>query len=233
MENILYKAYLKESETFRWFDSLDHESLKQLLLSTWYSMLWNPLNVDESLLAFYSHLIDARSVVRFIKMLKMRLVHCDTYAWAIPNDEAICTLVKHSPIIEIGAGRGYWAGLAASAGASILAFDSNPPTKQAVNNWHRQPGTFFEVSKADLDVVRLYSDRTLFLCWPPHGSDVALRTIQNYKGKTVIYVGDDGNVSSGTPEFYKEMSTYFTLVQVVHIPKWPGIHDRLEVWQRV
>jgi hypothetical protein len=233
MENKLYQIYLKESDTFRWFDNLNNESLKQILLSTWYSVLWNPLNVEESLLRFYGHLIDTRSVVQFIKMLKMRLIYCDTYAWGIPHDEAICTLVKHSPIIEIGAGRGYWAGLAASAGASIIAFDSNPPIKKEANNWHRQPGTFFEVSKADLDVVRMYPDRTLFLCWPPHGSDVALKTIQNYKGKTVIYVGDDGHVSSGTPEFYKEMSTYFTLVQVVHIPRWPGIQDRLEVWQRI
>jgi hypothetical protein len=232
MENTLYQLYLKDSATLRWFDSLDNESLKQILLSTWYSMLWNPLNVDESLLRFYGHVIDAKSVVRFIKMLKMRLEYCDIYAWAIPNDEAIWTLVKHSPIIEIGAGRGYWAGLAAAAGASIIAFDSNPPTKQAVNNWHRQPGTFYKVSKADLDVVRMYPERTLFLCWPPHGSDVALRTIQNYKGKTVIYVGDDGHVSSGTPEFYKEMSIFFTFVQAVDIPRWPGIHDRLEVWQR-
>lgn len=232
MENTLYHIYLKESETFRWFDDLDNESLKQILLSTWYSMLWNPDKIDESLLTFYGHLIDAQSVVRFIKMLKMRLVYCDTYAWAIPNDEAMRTLVRHSPIVEIAAGRGYWAGLAASAGASIIAFDANPPTKKDTNQWHRQPGTFFKVSKADLDIVKTYPDRALFLCWPPHGSDVALKTIQNYKGKTIIYVGDDGHVSAGTPEFYKEMSTYFTLEEIVHIPRWPGIHDRLEVWQR-
>ena len=233
MKNTLYQLYMEEFETFCWFESLDVESAKLVLLSTWYSMLWNPLDVDQSLLKFYSHLIDAPSAVRFIKMLKLRLAYCDMYAWAIPDDQAIDVLVKHSPIFEIGAGRGYWAGLAASAGADIIAFDSNPPDKSEVNKWHREPGIFFQVLKADLDIVKKYPDRTLFLCWPPHGSDVALRTIGNYKGKTIIYVGDNGQVSSGTPQFYKEMSTHFTLIQVVDIPTWPGIGDRLEVWQRL
>lgn len=232
MENTLYNLYMKESDAFHWFESQDVKSLKTVLISTWYSMLFNPHDVERSLLQFYGHVIDAPNAVRFIGILKLRLVYCDQYAWAVPNDEAISTLVKYSPIVEIGAGRGYWASLVASAGADIVAFDLNPPTRRQVNTWHRQSGTFFKVSKADLDVVGTYRDRTLFLCWPPHGSDVALRTIQNYKGKTVIYVGDNGHVSSGTPEFYKELSTSFNLVQFVDIPRWPGVDDRLEVWQR-
>jgi hypothetical protein len=232
MENTLYQLYMNESETFNWFESLDAESLKLILLSTWYSMLWNPHNVDQSLQKFYGHLIDAPHVARYITTLKLRLVYCHRYAWAIPNDEAIDTLVKYSPIVEIGAGRGYWAALAASAGADILAFDANPPEKKHVNTWHLESGTFFEVSKAGLDIVKKYPERALFLCWPPHGSDVAIRTIRDYKGKTLIYVGDDGHSSSGTPEFYKEMSAQFNLVQVVNIPRWPGIYDRLEIRQR-
>jgi hypothetical protein len=232
MENTLYQLYKKESETFRWFESLDIDSLKLLLLSTWTSMLWNPVGVEESLLKFYGHVIDAPNAVRFIRMLQLRLVNSQTYAWAIPDDDAIDILVKLSPIVEIGAGRGYWAGLAASAGADIVAFDANPPDSSGVNKWHRQSGTFFEVLKADADIVGMFPDRTLFLCWPPHGSDVALRAVRNYKGKTVVYVGDKRQVFSGTPQFYKEMSTYFTQVRVLDIPRWPGIDDRLEVWQR-
>lgn len=232
MENTLYELYLKESEVFHWLDSLDAESLKAILLSTWYSVIFNPHSVDTSLLKFYGHVIDAPNAVRVFGLLKLRLVYCDKYAWAIPNEEAINTLAKYSPIVEIGAGRGYWAGLAASAGADIIAFDLNPPTQKEINSWHRHSGTFFKVTKANLDVVGTYPERTLFLCWPPHGSDVALKTIDSYKGKTVIYVGDNGNLSAGTPQFYKELSNSFNLIKVVDIPTWPGVYDRLEVWQR-
>lgn len=231
LENPLYQLYMKEAETFRWFASLDAESLRTLLLSTWYSMFWNPMNVDESLLKFYGHVIDGPHVMRLLQTLRRRYAYCEMYAWAIPNKEAIDVLLEHSPLIEIGAGRGYWAALASSAGADIIAFDSDPPDKGGVNKWHRQPGMFFDVGRADLEVARVHPDRTLFLCWPPYDSDVALRTLRNYKGSTVIYVGDDGH-GAGTPQFYTELATGFTLKQVVDIPRWPGVDDRFEVWQR-
>jgi hypothetical protein len=232
MENVLYQLYLKEEPSLRWFADLDAESLRQLLLYTWYTMLWNPANFDASLQKFYGHVIDGPNTARFIQMLKRRHVYCETYAWAIPNPEAIDTLVEHSPLIEIGAGRGYWAALAAAQGADIIAFDPNPPDRADVNNWHHQPGMFFHVERAGPEVVSRHPDRTLFLCWPPFKSDAALRTLRSYKGKTVIYVGDEGR-DAGTPQFCAELAKYFTLVQVVDIPRWPGINDRLEVWRRL
>ena len=213
------------------FNNLDQESLRLLLVSTWYIILWNPTNLDQTLVKFYGHLIDGPNVMRFIRTLKLRHAYSDMYAWAVPNKEAIDTLLEHSPIIEIGAGRGYWAALAASAGADIIAFDHNPPVKAGVNKWHRQPGMFFLVAQGDAEIAEKHPDRTLFLCWPPCGLDVALRAIRNYKGKTVIYVGDEGH-DAGTPEFYAEMAAGFTKIQVVDIPKWPGINDRMEVWRR-
>lgn len=232
MENTLYQLYLKEEPSFRWFEDLDAESSRQLLIYTWYTMLWNPVNFDASLQKFYGHIIDGPNAVRFIQTLKRRHAYCETYAWAIPNQEAIDTLVKHSPLIEIGAGRGYWAALAAAQGADIIAFDPNPPDRDGINSWHRQPGMFFNVVRADLEIVSRHPDRTLFLCWPPFNSDTALRTLRNYKGKTVIYVGDEGR-DAGTPQFCAELAKYFTRIQVVEIPRWPGINDRLEVWRRL
>lgn len=50
------------------------------------------------------------------------LVH--RYAWAVPSPQAIKWIAERCPrIVEIGAGRGYWAKLLAGAGVDILAFD--------------------------------------------------------------------------------------------------------------
>ena len=231
MENKLHKIYLKQAAALRWFADLDPESLRTLLVSTWYIMLWNPKAVEEKLLKFYGHVIDGPNVKQFLQMLKLRYACCDTYAWAVPNKEAIDTLVKYSPLIEVGAGRGYWAALASSAGADILAFDPDPPDKAEANKWHRQPGMFFVVDRAGHEIAGAHPERTLFLCWPPFDLDVAQRTLRTYKGETVIYVGDEGH-DAGTPAFYSELAAHFTRVQVVDIPRWPGIRDRLEVWQR-
>jgi hypothetical protein len=231
MENKLYQLYRKQAETFDWFQGLDPAPLRFLLLSTWYIMLWNPVDLQQKLLKFYGHVIDGPKVLRFLEALKLRYVYCDTYAWAVPNEEAIEVLRAHSPLVEVGAGRGYWAGLAASAGADILAFDPFPPRASGTNQWHRQPGTFFDVALGGAEVAGEHPDRTLFLCWPPWGSDAAARALRSYQGGTIIYVGDRGT-SAATPEFYAELETCFTRVGVVEIPRWPGIEDRLEVWKR-
>jgi hypothetical protein len=139
MENTLYQIYQREAAAFRWFADLDDEALRSLLLYTWYTMLWNPVDFELSLQKFYGHRIDGPNTVRFVQLLKRRHDYCETYAWAIPNPEAIATLVQHSPLIEIGAGRGYWAALAAAEGADILAFDPNLPNREGANTWHRQP----------------------------------------------------------------------------------------------
>eukprot|EP00854_Cymbomonas_tetramitiformis_P003077 gene3077-3908_t len=46
-----------------------------------------------------------------------------TEQFAVPNAEAIATMVKYSPLVELGAGTAYWAELARSAGASITTYD--------------------------------------------------------------------------------------------------------------
>lgn len=45
------------------------------------------------------------------------------FSWAIPDERAIRILHHFSPVVEIGAGDGYWAGLVEAAGGDVLAFD--------------------------------------------------------------------------------------------------------------
>jgi hypothetical protein len=232
MENKLYKLYRKEAETFAWFDGLDQEALRRLLVSTWQIMLWNPNKWPETLVKFYGHLIDGPKVMQFLRAMKLRLDYSDLYAWAVPNEEAIEALREHSPLVEVGAGRGYWAALAAAAGADIIAFDQDPPVQAGVNGWHRQPGLYFLVAQGSAEVAGEHPDRTLFLCWPPWNSDLGTRALRSYRGKTIVYIGDEGH-NAGTPRFYAEMSAQFSRTRVVDIPQWPGLKGRMEVWQRM
>ena len=50
--------------------------------------------------------INGCDLERNIKLFQERDRLVVKYAWAIPNDEAIKTLVEHSPIVEIGCGTG-------------------------------------------------------------------------------------------------------------------------------
>ena len=155
------------------------------------------------------------------------------WAWAVPDEKAIRTLVEHSPIVEIGAGTGYWARLAAEAGADIVAYDSRPPVaaRKKVVAWAVETGTYFEVRRGGPGMVRFHQNRTLFLCWPPHSHDIAVDCLRRYEGGTVIYVGENGGCTADE-RFHDELDKNWEIVKVVAIPQWHGLHDRMYVLNR-
>lgn len=60
-------------------------------------------------------------------MFKARGESVKKYSWAIPSEEVIRALASMGPILEVGAGTGYWANLLTQAGAKVTCFDSHPP----------------------------------------------------------------------------------------------------------
>lgn len=109
------------------------------------------------------------------------------YAWAIPTDEAISLLLACSPLVEIGAGTGYWASLVAAAGGEIRAFDNAPPYLRP-NRWCDDT-LFHPVAEGGVEMAAFHSDHSLFLCWPPLGS-FAADLLDHYRGNQLLYVGE-------------------------------------------
>lgn len=70
------------------------------------------------------------------------------YAYAAPNAAALEALLAQSPLLELGAGTGYWARLLRGAGADVLALDIAPPgpAAAAANTYHGRIPTVTEVS---------------------------------------------------------------------------------------
>lgn len=46
------------------------------------------------------------------------------FSWSVPTKEALDVLAAHAPLLEIGAGNGYWAGLLHRRRVDLLAFDT-------------------------------------------------------------------------------------------------------------
>jgi hypothetical protein len=161
---------------------------------------------------------------------------CGHWAWAVPNEEAIAMLVRHSPIVEIGAGTGYWARLAAQAGADIVAYDSRVGQKGRRTRrgtcWVAKCGAYFPVRRGGSYMVRYHRRRTLFLCWPPYKSRMAEKALAGYQGRKVIYIGENGGCTA-SDEFHAMLEREWEMVDVIRIPQWHGIHDRMEVYQRM
>lgn len=150
------------------------------------------------------------------------------FSWAIPCEKALETLANHSPILELGAGSGYWAFLLRQMGVDVLAYDKKPVgTRRA---WHKQGWT--PVLRGRANKAKKHPDRTLFLCWPPYQTPFADDALYQYRGQTVIYVGEGPGGYTADFGFHHELEAHWEQTATVDLPQWPGIHDYLSVWRR-
>lgn len=173
-----------------------------------------------------------------------------TYAYAIPSPETIAWIartVDGRPVVEIGAGRGYWASQLAEAGVTLHAYDIHPPGGRAPNTWFPSPnrpdalfhavGNLRDLATADRDNRRQPAQHVLLLCWPPAWDHpMSLRALTAYErrgGNHLIYIGETDSNRSATPEFFQALSTRWTLTDEdpTHVV-WQGFHDVAQSWAR-
>lgn len=151
------------------------------------------------------------------------------FAWAIPNQQALDLLVSCSPLVELGAGTGYWAALIAAAGGDIVAYDIAPPDEE--RNPYCAELCYFEVRRGDAQILESHRQRTLLLCWPPLGP-MAAEALQHYRGEQVAYIGERWQGWTADSGFERELQENFELTAQVDLPCWPGCSDDLTLWQR-
>ena len=190
----------------------------------------------------------------FLTCVQIPLQH--TFSCAIPNESALSTLAELGPVLELGAGSGYWGGLLEARGVEVLLFDIEPPTPDGRNEFFGS--VFANVQRGGAERASAYPGHTLLLVWPySPQEDSRTRLAQQqpwdvesllayYKcgGGVVAHVGDmeQGGLGEGaqpavgvmttSPEFCAELRARFDLVRTVAIPNWPHLRDELTIWRR-
>ncbi len=148
------------------------------------------------------------------------------YAWGIPNDTAIRAIASRGPVVEIGAGTGYWASLLRQAKCDVVAYDEKP----GENGWVQVEQCYYDVQVGQHEVVTAHQDRTLLLCWPPM-SDMAELALRAYRGQTVVYVGENAGGCCASDEFFALLEDWSEACEV-RIPQWWGLHDAMWIYER-
>jgi hypothetical protein len=160
------------------------------------------------------------------------------YAWAIPSEDALTEIARYSPLVEIGAGTGYWAWLLRQLGVDILAFDKFPPSQNGTNKseFHPDTDTWTEVLEGDESVLDSIIGRALFLCWPPRNHPMAFESLTRFQGNTVLFVGEDWpSRTTGDEAFFRLLERDWDLedhCSKAWVPNWPGREDFLWVYHR-
>lgn len=150
-------------------------------------------------------------------------------SWAVPTDAAIDLIASYSPLIEIGAGSGYWAWMLEQAGADILAFDFKPNKK---NDWMDGETFWIKVNHGNAGTIKRYPDRTLMLCWPPM-TGMASTCLDRYQGEFLIYIGEHAHGCCCDLRFFNKLERQFERIEERFLPTWPGTHDYLSIWKRL
>lgn len=148
------------------------------------------------------------------------------YSFAIPDDAAVAAIAALSPLVEMGAGTGYWASLLAAAGADIVAYDQRPG-----RNDYTDHEPYFQVSLGVAADAERHPDRTLFLCWPPM-TGMAAKCLAHYRGQRLAYVGEGVGGCCADEAFFAALDREWCEVARQEIPRWQYMRDELYIYER-
>ncbi|KAF0752120.1 hypothetical protein AaE_006156 [Aphanomyces astaci] len=174
------------------------------------------------------------------------------YSWAIPDERALRIIKHYGPIVEIGAGTGYWGRLLQLRGVDVKCFDLHVPGEEGDDageddddDEEPERMTWLDVEQGTPEVLSRFKKRTLLLCYPDDYEDseesMAEACLNNYTGEYVIHIGELfghtlclpepwGRTSS--PEFQTRLAAVFHKVLQVPLNSWHSSVDTLTVWKR-
>lgn len=158
------------------------------------------------------------------------------YSHAIPDPKALEIIAQHSPIVEPGAGTGYWAYCLTQMGCDILAYDIHPITNDT-NRYHRASDGAIEwhpvlISNPNSHQALQDPARALFLCWPPYATDMAASALAQYTGDTVIYLGEQRTGCTASDSFFNLLQLEWEQTFIYQLPRWRNNNDSLTLHRR-
>jgi len=155
-----------------------------------------------------------------------------TYGFSIPCAEAIGVLARLAPLVEIGAGTGYWSALLRNAGLDVVTTDAFPVGDIG---YGFQAGRFCEAEALTGDAaVRAYPERNVFCSWPTQDSPWALAAVRAMApGRRLALIGEPRGGETGTPGLHRYLETRFRLLGTLAIPQFPKERDALFVYERI
>ncbi|WP_040853749.1 hypothetical protein [Nocardia niigatensis] len=167
------------------------------------------------------------------------------YAYAIPSPQTISWVrgfLEGLPLVELGAGRGYWAAQIARAGMKIDAYDSEPPDNTENVSFPGAAGqrdVWHEVGDLDQYEARTAGrdDFALLLCWPPGwgnsmASEALMRFAQN-GGSRLVFVGEPKGGKTGDDAFFEALATDWELKSTdSQYVSWWNLADVAQGWVR-
>lgn len=156
------------------------------------------------------------------------------YAFAVPSDPILKILKSYSPLIEMGAGSGYWAYLLTKLKCDIIPYDGYPPSKKSPfgkkNEWFTRE--WMPIKKGFPKLLTSFTNRNLFLCWADYDTPFGYECVKNFKGKYALIITEGEGGCIGDDAFHRYLDKHYEELETHGIHNWYGIHDYLAIYKR-
>jgi len=153
------------------------------------------------------------------------------YGFAILHGPAIEAMRPYTPLLEIGAGSGYWSHELQKNSIDIIATD---PGTGTYGFWRdngleagRWKDLYTNIETIDCyEAIRKYPNRNLLTVWPDYDEPWAYEAIRMFTGKTVIYMGEGYGNATADDQFHEYLDAEFSNQVLVPMPHFWGNYDR-------
>ncbi len=167
------------------------------------------------------------------------------YACAIPTQETLEAIAEYNPIVERGAGGGYWAWCLEQLGVTIEAYDIFSSAYAAISPYCEMARTWTPISDSRFTpkiFIEDWEKFSLMLCCPTTRNNMAYIILEKYLeigGQQLIYIGEPAGGHDADEYFFRLLHGYgkhppeMTLVTEIPLPHWPGSNDSLFVYRKL
>jgi hypothetical protein len=159
-----------------------------------------------------------------------RQAYVRQWGFSVPCAEAVMALRGFGPILEVGAGTGFWTALLRAAGHDMVATD----LATGLSPYGFAVSRCAEVQQlAATDAVRTYADRDLFCSWPTENAAWAADAVSALRpGRKLALILDDRGTITGDETLRHVLADRCRALATIEIPRFPGLHDRLRLFER-
>jgi len=164
-----------------------------------------------------------------------------SYSYALPDEDLIRRIAEDAPIVEVGAGLGYWAWLLRQAGAEVRATDVRPPAQYfdargrlcptpgrrrgRPNKWFEPRPAWTFVGEADAAAAAAPETAALLIVWPPYNEPMAAAALRAFRGAVLWYVGEGRGGACADDAFFDALEEDWEPDELHALIRFPGLYD--------
>jgi hypothetical protein len=158
-----------------------------------------------------------------------RFIYAKRFGYGVPCREVIDEVARYGPLLELGAGNGFWSFWLRKKGCDVIATDigeDNPYTK---NKW------VSDVIQLDaVTALKTFPGRNILIVWPHFTAGWSVEVVQQLKPSQIIcYVGEGPFGCCAPPAFFSELARrQFQMTYMCASPAWPMTTDYLAVYRK-